>query len=151
QDGFTVTYVYDDAGRSMELRDGQNNLVVHYTYDVTGPLKRKDLGNRTHTTYEYDPAGQLLHLVNSAPDGSVNSRFDYTYDELGRRRSMATLDGTTLYRYDVTGQLTSVLLSDGRSIQYAYDAAGNRLSVTDNGVTTNYVTNNVNQYTDIGT
>jgi len=25
----------------------------------------------------------VLHLINYAPDGSINSRFDYTYNALG--------------------------------------------------------------------
>jgi RHS repeat-associated protein len=151
QSGFTVVYDYYDDGNLKELGDGQNNLIVHYTYDPAGRLRRKDLGNGTYTTYEYDPAGQLLHLVNHAPDGTVNSRFDYEYDDSGRRTTMTTLEGRTSYEYDLTGQLTKVTLPDGRVIQYQYDAAGNRLSVTDNGVTMDYVTNDLNQYTDVGT
>jgi RHS repeat-associated protein len=151
QDGFAVDYTYDAAGRLAGLTDGSGNRIVTYTYDAVGRLARKDLGNGTYTTYAYDAAGQLLHLVNYAPGGSVNSRFDYTYDDLGRRSSMTTLEGTTSYGYDADGQLTSVVLPGGRTIQYVYDAAGNRVSVTDIGVTTNYTTNNLNQYTAVGT
>ena len=45
----------------------------------------QDLGNGVYTTYDYDAAGQLLHLVNYTPMDSVLSRFDYTYDSRGRR------------------------------------------------------------------
>jgi RHS repeat-associated protein len=48
------------------------------------------------------------------------------------------------------GQLTSVALASGRSIEYKYDAAGNRITVKDSGATTNYSTNNLNQYTTVG-
>src|SRR5207245_1086918 len=48
------------------------------------------------------------------------------------------------------GQLTSVTYPDGRVVTYAYDAAGNRTQVTDSGVTTDYATNNLNQYTQVG-
>ena len=34
-----------------------------------------------------------------------------------------------------------------QNLQYVYDAAGNRISETVNGVTTTYVVNNVNEYT----
>ena len=34
-----------------------------------------------------------------------------------------------------------------QNIQYVYDAAGNRISETVNGVTTTYAVNNVNEYT----
>jgi YD repeat-containing protein len=39
----------------------------------------------------------------------------------------------------------------GRTIAYKYDASGNRLSVIENEMTTTYVTNDLDQYTDIGT
>jgi len=64
---------------------------------------------------------------------------------------MTTLEGTTTYSYDVTGQLTSVVLPDNRTITYQYDAAGNRTAVVDSGVTAAYTTNNLNQYTSVGT
>lgn len=63
---------------------------------------------------------------------------------------MTTLEGKTSYGYDLTGQLTSVALASGRSIEYKYDAAGNRITVKDSGATTNYSTNNLNQYTTVG-
>jgi RHS repeat-associated protein len=147
QDGFTVNYSYDAAGRLHSQTDSTGAMIVAYTYDAAGETIRKDLGNGTFTTYSYDTAGNLLGLVNHAPDGSINSRFNYTYDELERRVSMTTVEGTTRYGYDATGQLTSVTLPDSGTISYAYDAAGNRISVTNLGVVTSYVTNNLNQYT----
>ncbi len=151
QSSFTVNYVYDAVGRLSALTDGSGARIAAYTYDAAGNLVRKDLGNGTSTTYAYDAAGELLHLVNFAPDGSVNSRFDYTYDALGQVRSLTTLDGTTTYGYDADGQLTSVTLPGGGTVRYAYDASGNRISVTQDGQTTAYVTNDMNEYTAVGT
>lgn len=151
QDGFTMNYNYEAAGRLLDLRDGTNALIVGYTYDTVGRLDRKELGNGTFTTYDYDAAGQLLSLVNQAPGGAVNSSFQYTYDAEGRRTSVTTGDGTTTYDYDAIGQLTKVVLPAGRTIEYVYDAAGNRVSVTDGGATTQYLTNNLNQYVQVGT
>ena len=151
QDGFTVKYAFDATGRLSKLTDGAGSLIVEYAYDSVGRLSRKDLGNGTFTTFGYDAVGQLLSLVNQAPGGAVNSRFDYTYDAEGHRTSVTTADGTTAYRYDLIGQLTQVALPGGRTIDYVYDAAGNRVSVTDGGVTTVYLTNNMNQYIQAGT
>ena len=77
-------------------------------------------------------------MVNAQADGTVNSRFDYTYDNLGRRTEVDTLDGTWNYTYDLTGQLTgAVFASTNSDIEsqdltyiydtYIYDAAGNRI------------------------
>jgi len=158
QDGFTVNYKYDTAGRLAGLTDSEDNTIVSYTYDTVGRLARKDMGNETYTTSEYDAAGQLLHLVNYAPDDSILSRFDYTYDNLGRRTGMATLDGQWAYEYDAIGQLTHAVFNStnpeisSQDLTYVYDEAGNRIRTIKNGVVTEYApANNMNQYTIVGT
>ncbi|NTU53949.1 MAG: DUF4347 domain-containing protein, partial [Chlorobiaceae bacterium] len=146
QTGREVHYSYDDEGHLSGLREADGTLIVSYQYDAAGRLSRSDNGNGTYTTYEHDIAGQLLHLVNCQQDGTVNSRFDYTYDEMGRRTSETTLDGSSTYGYDAIGQLSEVTLSSGRHIVYHYDAAGNRTYVEDNGIGSNYLVNNLNEY-----
>ncbi|BBD63171.1 YD repeat-containing protein (plasmid) [Nostoc sp. HK-01] len=150
QDGYTVNYSYDAVGRLQTLTDGAGKTIISYEYDPVGRLSKETNGNGTYTTYEYCKCGQPNHIVNYNSDGTVNSRFDYTYDDVGRRTSMTTLEGTFEYGYDATGQLTTVVTPDNRIIQYQYDAAGNRIGVTDNGATTNYSSNNLNQYTSVG-
>jgi RHS repeat-associated protein len=150
EDGYTLNYHYDPAGRLERLTDGSGAELIHYEYDSTGRLIRESKGNGTYTTYTYDAAGQLTSLVNYAPDDSVQSRFDYAYDANGNRTSMTTLDGTTTYEYDLIGQLTGVTYPGGRRVTYAYDAAGNRTTVSDNGSSTAYTTNNLNQYNRVG-
>jgi RHS repeat-associated protein len=163
QDTFTVNYQYNAVGQLAGLTDGSGNPIVNYTYDDAGRLIEKDLGNRTYTTYQYDLAGQLLHLVNYGPrpgpgqDGPINSRFDYTYDVLGRVNTMTTLDGQWTYTYDPNSQLTNAVFASNnpsvtpnQNLQYFYDAAGNRTQTILNGVTTAYTTNNLNEYTSIG-
>ena len=151
QAGHVTHYSYDNLGHLSQLTDGTGNLISAYSYDAAGRLSHGANGNGTYTTYQYDLAGQLTHLVNFKADGTVNSRFDYTYDEMGRRTDVATLDGTTHYNYDAIGQLIGVTLPDDHYIEYHYDAAGNRTVVDDGGITTNYATNALNQYTNSGT
>ena len=148
--GHTTNYSYNNQGQLARLSDASDHTIANYQYDDNGRLSRGDNGNGTYTTYEYDAAGQLTHLINYKADASINSRFDYTYNEVGLRTSMNTLDGTTHYSYDATGQLTGVTLPDSRHIDYRYDAAGNRITVSDNGVDTHYTTNALNEYTDVG-
>ena len=71
---------YDAVGRLDYLQNEAGVREVDYNYDAAGRLTLKTLGNGVYTTYEYDHAGQLLHLVNYKSDGSILSRFDYTYD-----------------------------------------------------------------------
>jgi RHS repeat-associated protein len=156
QAGFAVDYEYDAAGRLSRLTGGSGSVVISYTYNLAGHLTREYKGNGTYTTYEYDAAGQVLHLVNYGPDDSVQSRFDYTYDALGRRTEMDTLDGAWTYTYDDSGQLVHAVFDstnpsvDDQDLTYEYDAVGNRIRTIFNGVTTAYTTNDMNQYTQVG-
>jgi RHS repeat-associated protein len=150
QDNLGVNYQYNDLGRLAGLTDEGGATLVTYTYDAVGRLARTDHGNGTYTAYQYDQAGQLTRLTNFAPGGAVNSRFDYTYDTLGQRTGATTPEGTWAYAYDAIGQLVSETRPDGKVVQYAYDANGNRTSVTLDGVTTTYVVNNMNQYMSVG-
>jgi RHS repeat-associated protein len=149
-DGYEVNYTYDRVGRLQSLTDGNGVTLVSYNYDAVGRLVRENHGNGTYTTYTYDAAGQLTDILNYAPNNILNSSFEYAYDNLGRRIGMTTLEGTWAYGYDATGQLISVISPTGGLIEYEYDPAGNRIKVIDNGVTTNYSTNNLNQYTSVG-
>ncbi|WP_306297041.1 Calx-beta domain-containing protein [Nostoc sp. C052] len=150
QDGYTVNYSYDAVGRLKTLTDATGQSIISYDYDSAGRLTNETNGNGTYTSYEYDQQSQLTRLINYKADNTVNSRFEYTYDNLGLRTSMTTLDGTFKYGYDATGQLTSVVTPDNGTILYQYDAAGNRIAVTDNGTATNYTSNNLNEYTNVG-
>ena len=145
-----LNYQYDALGRLASITDGSGSLIVSYPYDTNGRLSRKDMGNGTYTTYTYDADSRILDLINYAPDGTILSRFDYTYDSRGRITSMNTLQGTWTYTYDDLGQLTGWTAPDGSSATYTYDAMGNRIQVTQNGATTSYTTNNLNQYTTVG-
>jgi RHS repeat-associated protein len=70
---------------------------------------------------------------------------------------MTTLDGQWTYTYDAIRELTHAVFASNKpsavpnqDLQYSYDPAGNRIQTIINGVTTNYVPNNLNQYTVIG-
>jgi RHS repeat-associated protein len=157
QNGFRVNYRYDTEGRLDTLTNGAGTTLVDYTYDSAGRLSRETNGNGTYTTYTYDAAGQLLKITNYTASNAVNSFFEYTYDNLGRQTSARTIDGNWIYTYDTTGQLTRAQFTStnpniaNQDLRYAYDAAGNRISTAINGQTTNYTSNNLNQYLIVGT
>jgi RHS repeat-associated protein len=150
QTGYTVDYAYDGVGRLSQLTSAIGSLIASYTYDGDGRLSQKNLGNGAYSTYVYDAAGHVLHLINYSAQGVVNSRFDYTYDTNGRKTAMTTLDGLWQYSYDADGQVTSVTLPTTSAVQYTYDAAGNRTTTVSGAASTNYNVNNLNQYTSVG-
>jgi RHS repeat-associated protein len=155
QTGFKINYTYNSVGQLSELTDGSGNLIVQYTYDAAGILVQEDMGNGTRTVYTYDSDGDVLSITNYAPDHmTVNSYDDYTYDALGNVLTDTSQNGEWTYSYDADSELTAaVFISNNTSIlpneniQYVYDASGNRISETVNGVTTKYVSNDVNEYT----
>ena len=150
QSGFASSYGYDAVGRLAQVMDAAGRTNISYSYDIIGRLVRKALGNGVTTTYGYAGNGLLQSLVNQTAGGSVLSRFDYTYDGVGRIVSMTTLAGTFTYTYDANDQLTAVTAPGGRTITYQYDLAGNRTAVVDGGTSAGYVVNGLNQYLTAG-
>jgi RHS repeat-associated protein len=157
QTGFKVNYTYDALGRLSKLTDGNAELIVQYTYDPAGNLIQKDNGNGTRTAYTYDGDSALLSITNHASaNGPVNSFDNYTYDGSGNVMTDTNQDGEWTYSYDADSQLIAAVFTPNNSdpdnltaqnLQYVYDAAGNRVSETVNGVITTYAVNNVNEYT----
>ena len=62
---------------------------------------------------------------------------------------MVEPSGTTTYTYDELNRLTGVAYPIGNpaNVTYTYDAMGNRLTLTEGGVTTNYVYDNADRLT----
>jgi YD repeat-containing protein len=90
---------YDPSGNLLEKVDA-NNVVTDYTYDARQRLKTVKVGSQT-TTYDYWPTGLLKQVT--FPDQS-----------------------TVAYSYDDAHRLTDVTDSQGNSVHYVLDNAGNR-------------------------
>ncbi|KMK68604.1 VWD domain-containing protein [Puniceibacterium sp. IMCC21224] len=153
--GYEVFYAYDALGRLTGLSNA-DGPIVSYDYDAAGNLMREENGNGTVSTYSYDTAGRLTRIDNLDADSTIHSFNAYTYDDAGQRVTNQSQDGTWSYDYDAIGQLTSAdfvsvnpAISDTR-LEYEYDAAGNRTQVVEDGVTTLYSANALNQYTQVG-
>jgi YD repeat-containing protein len=154
--GSFLDLAYNAQGLISTITDS-NGMVTTYTYDPTNQLLLSVSNAELTQTYTYDAAGHVLTITNLAPDHTtVNSFDDYTYDALGNVRTDTNQDGQWRYTYDALDQLTQAVFTpnaadpDGlaaQNIQYVYDAAGNRISQTVNGVATTYTVNNLNKYT----
>jgi RHS repeat-associated protein len=134
--GITI-YEYDELNRLVKLTNPLNQ-VTEYSYDKLGRRTNITYANDVITTYYYDDIGNLLSLVHKKPTGEILASFEYTYDKVGNRLTMTTLEGKHEYTYDKLYQLTKVVYPDGKSQSFTYDAAGNRLRMTTNGETTTY-------------
>ncbi len=155
QDGEGTFYSYDTAGRLLSVSDG-NGVLTSYTYNDASQVTLESNRNGTETEYQYDGAGRQAAIMNRDGDGNTSSSFVYEYDLLGRRTSSENEDGTWEYQYDDVGQLTRAEFTsntidiEDTILTYDYDAAGNRISTSENGVITNYTTGDLNQYSAAG-
>lgn len=152
---------------------GQTIRRFTYKYDVTnssfvGGYKTGVSGtNLFETTRGYDPKRDLLASLDSQWNGATQTRYDYTYNALGQRKT-ATQSGSAFsdlgtttydYRYNGRGELedaadylggdnTGAQLS-GRHHAFTYDAAGNRQTASRTGTAgspDHYTPNALNQY-----
>ncbi|MFK4728106.1 RHS repeat-associated core domain-containing protein [Agromyces mediolanus] len=83
------------------------------------------------TTYEYDPAGQLVKMT----DAEENV-WTYAYDWAGQRTAATDPDsGTTSSTYDELGRVVTATNGAGETLAYTYDPLGRRTSMRDGSVT----------------
>ncbi len=139
-----------DRDTLRSITSVQGRRLVEFVYDKQERLTMEKLGNGAYTTYAYAENGALARRENHALDRSLLSFDAFEYDEYGNIIRHETEDGVWEYGYDNIGQLTRILAPDGTETLYVYDAAGNRVSKSVNGVTTQYTVNALNQYTQVG-
>jgi RHS repeat-associated protein len=156
--GRTLIHDYDIRNRLGEIKEG-NNTMASFAYDNADRMLSKNYPlNGTTTSYAYDANNRITSVLTN-PGGKLNSIF--SYDNNGNKlfeKKLHKPEQSEQYAYDDEMRLTdfkSGILSGNsipsplNEIDYNYDALGNRTSVTENGVSTNYAANNVNAYTQI--
>lgn len=136
-------YTYDGNGNM--LSKNENGLTTSYTYDKLNRLatsgidsfKYDNAGNRTlwekeneSIAYSYDSNNRLTTETSSKTGSTV-----YTYDKNGNQ--LTSSRGITC-TYDAFNQLKSTLLADKTWMENNYDAFGLRVSVCENGLTSEF-------------
>ena len=122
--------------------------VVTMLYNVAGQKTAQTYANGITTSYAYNENGWLSQI---ADDKNVLN-LQMTYDAIGnitQRKDMLDDTRTENYGYDAISQLISFKRGTAVDNSYQFDLLGNRVKVLENGIATNYVSNNVNAYTNI--
>jgi RHS repeat-associated protein len=120
----TFTYIYDTAGRLTGVK--QNGTTIStYTYDTNSNRLTATTSSGT-VTGTYDAQDRLLTYGNAS----------YTYTANGELASMTVGSQTTIYQYDVLGNLIAATLPNGTKITYVIDARSRRVGKEVNGVLT---------------
>jgi len=83
----------------------------------------------------------FTHYSGTNQLGSETGVASYAYDARGNRSSYAGPSGTYTYSYDLTDNLTGVLLSGNSLYTASYDATGKRVTAVTSTTTTHYLYN----------
>jgi len=136
---FGVSITRDGAGRISQRAETYFGATTTdgYTYDSAGRLASVSRNGTTVSTYTYDANGN--RLSQTTPSGAVAGSYDaddrlqsygavtYTYGGDGALRSKQGPDGLTSYTYDALGNLRTVVLPTGRTVEYVLDAQNRRI------------------------
>jgi RHS repeat-associated protein len=142
----TTTYQYNSLGQLATVTDTDNRQTI-YRYDVAGNLIETQRPNGTTQTYRYDALNRPIFLENKDQNGTVLSRYSYTFDAAGNRTAVEELgDRKVVFAYDELHRLTQEIITDpvngDRALHFTYDKVGNRLSKTETiagqSITTTY-------------
>jgi len=144
-----LQYCYDEDGRCIRAASllGEER----YGYDDEGQLTSVEYPVGENETFAYDTVGNrtsangatyTVNALNQYTSVGLAPRADrFTYDADGNMTSrISETDGTTTYTYDQQNRLVAVNnATKNLDWSCAYDALGNRVSVTENGTTTKRV------------
>ena len=142
-------YSRDTRGLLQALTDPWGQT-VYYEYDALGRATKAVLPDGVTSYHEYDAAGRATSVLHVGPGGLLQAHY-YTYDANSRPVAITREDGTSIeLAYDDAGQLTAETWRGNggvvlHSFAYRYDNAGNRLQLTQDGVTTYYSYNSLHQ------
>ena len=144
----TWTYNYDAGLRLGSINQTVGSGVpVSYTYKPSGAVDVRTFANGTKSTYGYDARGRTIAIAHATTGGAAQATLGYGYGPDGNLQTYTdawagATPWTTTYAHDKADRLTSEVRTGGGSGNYsrayAYDANGNRTSVTWDGVTYPY-------------
>ncbi len=141
--GDTTFYVYNAQNELTSVTDPEGGT-TSYAYDAVGNRTSMTTPLSEKTTYTYDADNRLTKTTNALGHATT-----YGYDSDGNRISI--VDGTAAsskFTYNADNQLSSISYSDGTpTVEYRYDAAGNRTQMTDGTGTTVYTYDELNRLT----
>ena len=138
----TTAYGYDSLNRLATVTDPHGH-VTSYEYDLAGNLLATTFPNGVRTQNTFDEVGQVVSIA--ATDRNGASIFDERYERQtgGAIRRVVHGDGSSItYDYDQVSRLVAEAWSDAhgnvvRWIDYGYDAAGNRMTMSDSTASPN--------------
>ena len=149
---WTNSFAYDAARRLTNVTSPAG--AFGYAYDAVRLMLPRllSLPNTSYITNVYDGNARLLYTKLDNNSGTTLDAAEYGYNVGNQRTTFTNAAGTYVdYTYDPIGQLTvaaSSVSSENRG--YLYDAAWNLNHRTNNGVSTTFSVNGLNELTSAG-
>ncbi len=144
--GATTKYQYNNANQLTSIQHQKHDQSILARFDST-----LDLRNFPVSVTKQVPVAESLHNIdrsftyNAAEQLVSAGTATFTYDNCGNLKTRTASRGentssraTATYSYDIENRLTQIQ-GTSTTVLYEYDGMGNRLSKTQNGVTTRYV------------
>jgi len=132
----TVRYTFDPGDRWTSIDSPAGTMRFTY-YPWNGLVFMATTESGFTTIYSYDLMNRVTNIIWRTENGTALGGFAYVYDALGRivsrQNSLGNVSVGRNYSYDDFDRISS----DGIA-SYAYDAAGNRVTRTENGETVAY-------------
>lgn len=125
-----VAWEYDAAGNLLRATNHRSlNDETLYEYDAMGRIMSQtlDYGSAMEARtirYEYDRDGQRIKTI--YPDGE---EIAYQYDKAARITTLKGFTGTTTYAYDAAGRRIQMNYPNGASVAYEYDDNNRTISL----------------------
>lgn len=109
-----------DAADRIAARTDRMGRTTTFSLDALGRLLTKTYPDSSTVTFAYDVLDNMIGATNAAAAISL------TYDALGRRltESNDTWGKTVTYAYDAAGRRASMTDPEGQTTTYGYDVAG---------------------------
>ncbi|WP_428413399.1 hypothetical protein, partial [Legionella sp.] len=133
-------YTYDDQHNKLTLKDPQRGSEIITEFNAFGDKLSWIDGNKNTTTFNYDERGLLIRV-----DAAENTSKVYHYDAAGQLQWQEDSGGHKIaYTYDAQGHVLSKTIDpEGLNLvsEYAYDALGRQLQITENKRVTQFTYN----------
>jgi RHS repeat-associated protein len=129
-------YTRDDAGRITQIAESVSGATstTAYSYDSAGRLAAVTRDSQPAASYGYDANGNRSGGTYDDQDRLLTlGGTTYTYTKNGELATKSDTSGVTEYKYDPFGNLQTVLLPDGKRIDYVLDAQSRRVGKKVNG------------------
>jgi RHS repeat-associated protein len=128
-----VSATFDALERLASISD-EAGLIARYEYRGPDRIERREYGNGTATTWEYDGAKRVVRTTHARAATPFDDR-SYGWDPMYRKTAVTDLlaDRATSFEYDSIYRLiessTTPAAGPVETVSYAFDGAQNRTAV----------------------